>query len=128
MKRTTTYLSFAIAGLALFVLLLAPLASGKAKAETVAPVGAGAANASPTDDDGAYWYFVVSYSDTDKRVTNTFYTTGSSLRVYYRLRIALDGFQGDLQGTSFATREEADQDRVAKWPSAAAVSVADPLN
>jgi len=40
-------------------------------------------------------------------VTNTFYTTGSSLKVYYRLRIALDGFQGDLEGTSFATREEA---------------------
>ena|SRR6266850_357598 len=127
MKRTTTYLSLAIAGLALFVLLLTPLASGKAKAESVAPVGAGAANAS-TIDDGAYWYFVVSYSDTDKRVTNTFYTTGSSLKVYYRLRIALDGFQGDLEGTSFATREEADQDRVAKWPSAAAISVADPLN
>jgi hypothetical protein len=127
MKRTTTYLSLAIAGLALFVLLLTPLASGKAKAESVAPLGAGAANVS-TADDGAYWYFVVSYSDTDKRVTNSFYATGSSLKVYYKLRIALDGFQGDLQGTSFATREEADQDRVAKWPSAAAMSVADPLN
>jgi hypothetical protein len=128
MKRTTPYLSLAVLGLALFVLLLAPLASGKAKAESVAPVGTGAANASTTDDDAAYWYFVVSYSDTDKRVTNTFYTTGSSLKVYYKLRIALDGFQGDLQGTSFATREEADQDRAAKWPGAAAIAVADPLN
>ena len=127
MKRTTTYLSLAIAGLALFVLLLTPLASGKAKAESVAPLGAGTATASSIDD-GAYWYFVVCYSDTDKRVTNTFYTTGSSLKVYYRLRIALDGFQGDLEGTSFATREEADQDKAAKWPSAAAIAVADPLN
>ena len=127
MKRTTPYLSLAIAGLTLFVLLLAPLASGRAKAESVAPVGDSVANAS-TIDDGAYWYFVVSYSDTDKRVTNSFYATGSSLKVYYKLRIALDGFQGDLQGASFATREEADQDRAAKWPSAAAMVVADPLN
>jgi hypothetical protein len=127
MKRTTPYLSLAITGLALFVLLLAPLASGKAKAESVAPLGAGAGNASTTDD-AAYWYFVVSYSDTDQRVTNSFYATGSSLKVYYKVRIALDGFQGDLQGTSFATREEADQDRVTKWPGAAAIAVTDPLN
>src|SRR6267143_3277641 len=127
MKRTTSYLSLAVAGLALVFMLLAPLSSGKAKAESVAPAGAGAANVS-TADDSAYWYFVASYSDTDKRVTNTFYATGSSLKVYYKVMIALDGFQGDLQGTSFATREEADQDRVAKWPSAPAMVVADPLN
>jgi hypothetical protein len=126
MKRTTPYLSLAVAGLALFVLLLAPLAAGKANAESVAPVG-GAANASTTDDVG-YWYFVVSYSETDKRVTNTFYATGSSLKVYYKVRIALDGFQGELQGTSFATREEAEQDRVAKWPNQTAIVVDDPLN
>jgi len=127
MKRTTPYLSLAVAGLALVFLLLAPLGSGKAKAEAVAPLGAGAAKASTTDDAG-YWYFVASYSDTDKRVTNTFYATGSSLKVYYKVRIALDGFQGDLQGTSFATREEADQDRVAKWPNATAIAITDPLN
>ena len=127
MKRTTSYLSLAVAGLALFFLLVAPLASGKAKAESVAPVGAGAANASTTEDVG-YWYFVVSYSETDKRVTNTFYATGSSLKVYYKVRIALDGFQGDLQGISFATREDADQDRAAKWPNATAIVIDDPLN
>ena len=126
MKRTTSYLSLAVAGLALFFVLVAPHASGKAKAESVAPVG-GAANASTTDD-VAYWYFVVSYSETDKRVSNTFYATGSSLKVYYKVRIALDGFQGELQGTSFATREEADQDRVAKWPNAPAIAIDDPLN
>jgi hypothetical protein len=126
MKRTTPYLSLAVAGLALFVLLLAPLASEKAKAESVAPVG-GSANASTTDDVG-YWYFVVSYSETDRRVTNTFYSSGSSLKVYYKVRIALDGFQGDLQGISFATREEADQDRVAKWANATAIAIDDPLN
>ena len=127
MKRTTPYLSLALAGLALFFMLLAPLASGKAKAESVAPVGAGAANASTTDD-AAYWYFVVSYSDTDKRVTNSFYATGTALKVYYKVRIALDGFQGDLQGTSFATREEADQDRGTNWPNATVIAVTDPLN
>jgi hypothetical protein len=127
MKRTTPYLSLAVAGLALFLLLLAPLAAGKANAESVAPVGEGVVKA-PTTDDGAYWYFVASYSDTDKRVTNTFYATGTSLKVYYKVRIALDGFQGDLQGTSFASREEADQDRVTKWPNATAIVIADPLN
>ena len=127
MKRTTPYLSLAVAGLALFFLLLAPLGSGKAKAEPIAPGGAGVAKASTTDDAG-YWYFVASYSDTDKRVTNTFYATGSSLKVYYKVRIALDGFQGDLQGTSFATREEAEQDKVAKWPNATAIAITDPLN
>src|SRR5437870_6599790 len=122
MKRTAPYLSLAVAGLALCLLLLAPLGSGKAKAEAVAPLDAGGAKASTTDDAG-YWYFVASYSDTDKRVTNTFYATGSSLKVYYKVRIALDGFQGDLQGTSFATREEADQERVSKWPNATALAI-----
>ena len=106
-------------------MMLAPLSSGKAKAESVSP--AGAANAS-TADDGADWYFVVSYSDTDKRVTNTFYANGTSLKVYYKVRIALDGFQGDLQLTSFATREEADQDRGTKWPNPNVIAVDDPLN
>ena len=127
MKRTTSYLSLAVAGLALVFMLLAPLSSGKASAESVAPAGAGAANVS-TADDSAYWYFVASYSDTDKRVTNTFYATGTSLKIYYKVRIALDGFQGDLQGTSFATREEADQDRAAKWPNVTVTAVDDPLN
>lgn len=126
MKRTTPYLSLAVAGLALAFMLLSPLASGKAKAEPLAPL-APAANAAATEDVG-YWYFVASYSDTDKRVTNTFYATGTSLKVYYKVRIALDGFQGDLQGTTFATREEADQDRAAKWPNAAVIPIADPLN
>ncbi len=126
MKRTTPYLSLALAGLALTLMLLAPFASGKAKAEPVAPVGA-AENVSTADDVG-YWYFVASYSETDKRVTNSFYATGTSLKVYYKVRIAMDGFQGDLQGTSFATREEADQDRAAKWPNAQLVEIADPLN
>jgi hypothetical protein len=127
MKRTTPYLSLAVAGLLVLLVLLAPLAAGKAKAEAVAPVGGGVAKA-PATDDGAYWYFVASYSDTDKRVTNTFFANGTSLKVYYKVRIALDGFQGDLQGTSFASREEADQDRAAKWPNATALAVADPLN
>jgi hypothetical protein len=127
MKRTTPCLSLALAGLALCFLLLAPLAAGTANAESVAPGDIGATKQSTVDDE-AYWYFVVSYSDTDKRVSNTFYTTGSALKVYYKVRIALDGFQGDLQGTSFATREEADQDRAAKWPNATAVAIADPLN
>ncbi|MGH9931890.1 MAG: hypothetical protein ACREA9_22045 [Pyrinomonadaceae bacterium] len=127
MKRTTPYLSLALAGLALTLLLLAPFASGKTKAEPLTPVGGAAANASTTDEVG-YWYFVVSYSETDKRITNTFYATGSSLKVYYKVRIALDGFQGDLEGTSFATREEADQDRAAKLPNAQVIAIADPLN
>ena len=127
MKRTTPCFPLAVAGLALFLLLLAPLAAGKANAVSVAPADMGATKRSTVDDEG-YWYFVVSYSDTDKRVSNTFFATGSSLKVYYKVRIALEGFQGDLQGTSFATREEADQDRADKWPNATAIAIADPLN
>src|SRR6267143_231419 len=122
MKKTTTYLSLAIAGLAMLLVLLAPLAAGKARAESVVPAGEGIAKA-PATDDAAYWYFVASYSDSDKRVSNTFYATGTSLKVYYKVRIALDGFQGDLQGTAFASREEADQDRAAKWPNVTVTAV-----
>ena len=124
MKRTT--LTLAVAGLALFILMLTPHASGTAKVHAVAPESS-SANV-PTAEDEAYWYFVVSYSDTDKRVTNTFWASGSSLKVYYKVRIALDGFQGDLQGSSFATREEAEQDRATKWPNATFIAIDDPLN
>lgn len=126
MKRTTLNLSVALASLALVILLLAPQASGTAKVHAVAPESNGA-NVSTADDE-AYWYFVVSYSDTDKRVTNSFWATGSSLKIYYKVRIALDGFQGDLQGVSFATREEAEQDRASKWPNATVIAIDDPLN
>src|SRR6266540_1537912 len=121
MKRTTSYLSLAFAALALAI-LLPPFATTDTMAKTADPAGAGTVKLSTTDDEASYWYFVVTYNDSDKRVTNTFYATGAALKVYYKVRVALDGFQGDIQGTSFATREEADQDRATKWPNAQPVA------
>ena len=127
MKRTTPYFSIAIAGIAMALLLLTPFGFSKTKAASPGPMSNNATNAATTDE-GAYWYFVASYSDTDKRVTTTFYSSGAAVKVYYKVRIAMDSFQGDLNGASFATREEADQDRAANWPNAQVVSVADPLD
>lgn len=126
MKRTP-YFSIAIAGIAMALLLLAPFGFSKTNAASRRPLSNNATNAATTDD-GVYWYFVASYSDSDKRVTTTFYASGAAVKVYYKVRIAMDGFQGDLKGMSFATREEAEQDRATNWPNAHLVPVADPLN
>jgi hypothetical protein len=79
------------------------------------------------DEDTGYWYFVVSYSDTDKRVTNTFYAEGNNLKVYYKVRVALNGFQGDMEGFSFASREEAEQS-LAALNNSQRIMLPDPLN
>jgi hypothetical protein len=127
MKRTTSYLTLSIAMIALALIVWTPGASSKATARTIGTSVTGSTKVS-TDDEAPYWYFVVSYSDTDKRVTNTFYSSGAALRVYYKVRVALGGFQGDLEGTSFATRQEAEEARAANWPNAQVVSISDPLD
>lgn len=127
MKKKTSYLPLLIAFAALTFILLTQGGSSKVRAETAGTATAGASNIS-TDDEAPYWYFVISYSNTDKRVTNTFYSSGPALKVYYKVRVALGGFQGDLEGTGFATREEAEQARATNWPNAEVVAISDPLD
>ena len=124
MKRTTYYLTLFITMIALALILSTPGASSKvsAKAASTALV-----SKISTADETPYWYFVITYSDTDKQVTNIFYSSEPALKVYYKVRLALGGFQGDLEGTSFATRQEAEDSRSANWPNAQVVSISDPL-
>jgi len=126
MKRTTSYLTLFIAMTAFAFILSMPGASSRVTAKTIGASPIGTTKIS-TDDEAPYWYFVVTYSDTDKRVTNTFYSSGAALKVYYKVRLALGGFQGDLEGTSFATRQEAEDARAANWPNAQVLSISDPL-
>jgi hypothetical protein len=126
MKRTTCYLTLSIAIISLAVILSTPGALSKVNAKTTC-ASAPAAMKISTADEATYWYFVVTYSDTDKRVTNTFYSSEAALKVYYKVRLALGGFQGDLEGISFATRQEAEDSRAANWANAQVVTISDPL-
>jgi len=126
MKRTASYLTLFIAMIAFAFILSTPGASSSVTAETIGASPIDTTKIS-TDDESPYWYFVVTYSDTDKRVTNTFYSSEAALKVYYKVRLALGGFQGDLEGTNYATRQEAEDARAANWPNAQVISISDPL-
>jgi len=106
-------------------LSLAPRAAG---ASAPAAYVAGAAHAE-AQEEGAYFYFVVTYAENDQRVTNTFFTEGTNLRVYKKVRRALGDFMGDITCFGpFVTREEADQDKAANAPNLRVVELPDPLN
>lgn len=85
-------------------------------------------------DTTSFWYFIVDYGNSDRRVTNVVSASGPDVAVYYQVRAALGGFQGRLQGVHgpspemrFANFEEANDHRNDRWSSAPAIQLADPL-
>jgi hypothetical protein len=88
---------------------------------TYAPTSFAAPNEQETTDSsvestnssgGSYWFFVITFGENDVRVTNSFYTTGTHLEVYGKVRKALGGFTGELLGTGdFSSLEAAEQER-----------------
>jgi hypothetical protein len=82
----------------------------------------------------SFWYFVVDYGNNDRRATNVVSASGPDVAVYYQVRATLGGFQGRLQGIHgpspemrFANFNEANNHRNARWASAPAIQLADPL-